>query len=262
MRKPPLEKSSAGPVVDGRAIEDFLRRLAAGSSPNELRKEDKKKVRELAGLLPEIERAISKRPNPCIVDAAAGRGWVGLATLALLAPRTSETLSVVAIERDPRHVGLAEAAATSEGLSGFHARAADLADPSAWPERADLVVALHACGDASDRAIAGAIAIRASHVLVAPCCVASKLPAAQRGRETLERLGLPSRGEIRRRFVEAFVMGTRTLALEAGGYHTEVVAFVGESVTPHNVVLRARLVDEPVRRERARCTLEQLLTPR
>jgi hypothetical protein len=245
--------------IDARAIEDFLRRIVPGNPANDLRNEDKKKVRELCGLLPEIERALAKARAPTIVDAASGRGWVGLAAMSLLAPRLAGALSVVAIERDTRRLELARDAAKNERLEGYVAHAADVSDASVWPERADLVVALHACGDASDRTIERAIAIRAKHVLVAPCCLAMSLPAARRGREEVARLGLPRRGEIRRRFVEAFVMGTRTLALEAGGYHTDAVAFVPETVTPYNLVLRGRLVDEPERRESSRLALERLL---
>jgi hypothetical protein len=37
----------------------------------------------------------------------------------------------------------------------------------------------------------------------------------------------------------------RTLALEAAGYETTVVPFVPPTVTPHNLLWRARRVGEP-----------------
>ena len=44
----------------------------------------------------------------------------------------------------------------------------------------------------------------------------------------------------------------RTWVLEAAGYQTEVVEFVGPTVTPHNLLWRARRVLEPVRMAAAR----------
>jgi hypothetical protein len=48
----------------------------------------------------------------------------------------------------------------------------------------------------------------------------------------------------------------RTWRLEAAGYETEVVEFVGPSVTPYNLLWRSRLVREPRRMEAAQRTLK------
>lgn len=247
--------------IDPSAIRDVLERAIGGDVGKTLRKEDRKKARELEGFLPEIARALAHAETGVIVDAAAGRGWVGLAALALLAPQVRAPMSVCAIERDPRRAALAAAAGERLGLTGYASRTGELADEALWPARADLVIALHACGSASDDAIDAAVRVRAPHVLIAPCCVARRLPVALRGEAELMRLGLPSRGAIRRHFVEAFVLGARTLKLESHGYHTELVAFAPDTVTPYNVVLRGRLVNEPVRRERAVRDLARLLAP-
>ena len=50
---------------------------------------------------------------------------------------------------------------------------------------------------------------------------------------------------MRRRFIQAMVDAERTRRLEAAGYETEVVEFVGATVTPHNLLWRARRVGEP-----------------
>ena len=63
---------------------------------------------------------------------------------------------------------------------------------------------------------------------------------------------------MRRRLVQALVDAERTWRLEAAGYETEVVELVSPSVTPHNLLWRARLVAEPVRMARARRHLDSL----
>jgi hypothetical protein len=62
---------------------------------------------------------------------------------------------------------------------------------------------------------------------------------------------------VRNRFVQAFVDAERTWRLEAEGYETEVVEFVGATVTPHNLLWRARRVQEPSRMADARRTLDE-----
>jgi hypothetical protein len=49
------------------------------------------------------------------------------------------------------------------------------------------------------------------------------------------------------------------LRLESEGYVVEVVAFVAATVTPHNLLWRARRVDEPRRRQRAQDELARFL---
>jgi hypothetical protein len=218
--------------IDRETIERFLHDVAIGGEGLRLRDEDKKKARELAGLLPEIARALEGTPAPVLVDAAGGSGWVGLAALALL---ELPGLRVIGIEREAAKAARASAL---RGEARYEVREADVADAGAWPDAPDLVVALHACGAASDHVIERAAAASARHVLVIPCCVASTLPLAELAATKADVLGLPRPGPVRRRFVESFVLGARLLAMESLGYRTEAVAFVGETVTPYNVLLR------------------------
>jgi hypothetical protein len=51
----------------------------------------------------------------------------------------------------------------------------------------------------------------------------------------------------------------RTWRLEAAGYETEVVEFVAPTVTPHNLLWRARLVGESRRMTTARSAWENLM---
>lgn len=242
------------PAIDTAAVESFLHRVAIGGAGLRLRDEDRKKARELVGLLPEIVRALGRRRAPLLVDAAAGSGWVSLATLALARPDAR----ALAIERDAKKAERARALAAAATLPSLEVREADLADASAWPSEPDLVVALHACGAASDLAIAHAARVDARAVLVVPCCVASALPMASLAVRKADALGLPRAAPVRRRFVESFVLGARLLTLESLGFETEAVSFVGESVTPYNVVLRGRRGRDAARMRRAATELSIL----
>jgi hypothetical protein len=120
-----------------------------------------------------------------------------------------------------------------------------------------LVVALHACGSASDEVIAASIEVRARWILVVPCCYVQATPAID---HAADRLGISRQAEVRRRFTQSLVDSRRTLRLEAAGYEVTVTAFVAPTVTPHNLLWRARRVGEPKRMQLAAEQLARLET--
>lgn len=230
--------------MDVATLEELLARGWIAAPGTSLRDEDRKKARELVGILAEVMRAEARCPRAqetvTLVDAAAGKGYVGV-----IASTLSPRLRVRAIERDPRRLALMQEAAARIG-GRVEAIAGDVGDQAAWSGEVDVVIALHACGDASDLVIERATAANARSILIAPCCVASKLPAAQRANARAEALGMP-RGEVRRGFIESLVASERMLELEARGWRTEVVPFAAPSVTPYRHLLRAERLGEPGR---------------
>jgi len=256
-----MARTTAAPagLPDLTRVEATLRDLFIAAEGAGLRDEDRKKARELVPLLAEVARALGARSRPrLVVDAASGKSYVGLLAAALLP--AGDALRVVAIEREPRHARAARDAAARLGVGGrFELTEADVGDPAAWPEAPDLVVALHACGPASDAIIARATAARARRLLLVPCCLSDAVEAMTRARAAAARLALPEQAEVRRRFYQALVDAERTLRLEAAGYAVEVVALVPPTVTPHNLLWRARRVDEPERQQRAEADLARFL---
>jgi hypothetical protein len=240
-----------------------LHRLYIAVPGTSLRKEDRKKTAELAGLLAEIDRivrATARGRALDVVDAAAGKAYVGLLAAELVLARTSRSGRITLIERDRDRARACRLAATGVCAPAVDitVREADVADPASWPAEPDLVVALHACGPAADAIIAAAVACRARHLLLVPCCTSKAVAAAPLAARRARELGLPRHAEVRRRFIQAVVDGERTLVLEAAGYQTEVIPFVPPTVTPHNLLWRARRVGEPRRMAAAARCLQRL----
>ncbi len=236
-----------------------------GAAGTTLRREDEKKARELVGFLREATflidsfararaRTRTKR-ELVVVDAAAGKGYVGVALA-----RAGTGVAVTALERDASRVEAIRHACGALGVprERVDARVADVSDSAAWPASPDVVVSLHACGDATDRVIDRSIACGARALLVAPCCVAGELPAAQRAEARAARDGLDRHGELRRRFVETYVLGERVLTLESAGYKVALVPFAAPTVTPYNVAIRATVSREPERIARTSEALARL----
>jgi hypothetical protein len=246
-------------------IETALHRLYIAAPRASLRKEDRKKAVELAGMLVEIDRIVkstrSKRPFH-LVDAAAGKAYVGLLAAELILAKKGRSSRVTLIERESRRAAACQQASARVRAPGadIEVLAADVADEAAWPREPDLVVALHACGPAADVILRQAVAARTRHLLLAPCCTSESVAASQRATRRAEALGLPQHAEVRRRFIQAMVDAERTLTLEASGYETTVVAFVPPTVTPHNLLWRARRVGEAGRMAAAASQLARFLT--
>jgi hypothetical protein len=246
------------------AIQDALHRLYIGSPSASLRQEDQKKAAELAGLLPEIGRVLPKartaRPMT-LVDAAAGKAYVGILVAEFILSARGQTGNVILIERDARRAAGCRDAVTRMQAPGVIVTVVetDVADRSAWPARPDLVVALHACGTAADAIADAAAACEAKHLLLVPCCTSEKVRGAELAARRAETWGIPRHAEVRRRFVQAMVDAERTLRLEASGYETVVVPFVPPTLTPHNLLWRARRTIEAGRMAEAAEHLRRLL---
>jgi len=245
------------------AVQEALNRLYIAAPGASLRKEDRKKAAELVGLLSEIEHTLngSKAGPVHLVDAAAGKAYVGLLTAELFLTNRPQRSHVTMIEREP-----GRAAACREAVARVRAENVDftiiqgeVANQSAWPDKPDVVVALHACGPAADAIADRSIASRTRHLLLVPCCTSEAVTAVDLATRHAEALGLPRHAEVRRRFIQSIVDAERTLRLEAAGYETIVVPFVSPTHTPHNLLWRARRVTEPVRMAEAARRLQQLL---
>jgi len=225
-------------------IQTWLDRLYISAEGAGLRDEDRRKALEVAAILDEIERAakgFSCRRSLLLVDAAAGKSYVGLLAAQLVFPELGVNAGVILLEKNERLLALSRRA--SERLQTpvpIECRQGDVSDPALWPDKPDIVVALHACGSASDAIIERASACEARLLLLVPCCTSDAVPAVARAIEEATRQDIPRQAPVRRRFIQALVDADRTRRLEAAGYRAEVVEFVGATVTPHNLLWRAR----------------------
>lgn len=244
-------------------IEQWLDRLYIAADGAGLRVEDRKKAFEVSSMLEEIERLIvriSRQSQLVLVDAAAGKSYIGLLAAKLLLDPIDRNASVITIEQNEKRVETGiQAIKRLKSATHIECRAADVSSDSAWPQNVSIVAALHACGPAADAIIDKTISIRARNLLLVPCCTSEAVPSAANARIKADTLGIPRHAPVRRRFIQAIVDTHRTWRLEAAGYQTEVVEFVPPTITPHNLLWRARLVGEAQRMKYAQQKLEMLL---
>jgi hypothetical protein len=211
------------------AIRACLHRLFIAAEGTTLRREDEKKAVEIQGFLALLDGRVAKRS--VLLDAAAGKSPVGLTAVELLG---YERLMV--IEGDPERVAACRSASSRlTRTARVDVRAGDLHDDASWPAEVDVVLALHACGAATDAVFEHAVRRRARWIIVAPCCYGATVPFAARAEATALALGVNRHAALRRTIVQALVDTERTLGLEAAGYEVTVAPFVAPTVTPHHL---------------------------
>jgi hypothetical protein len=244
-------------------VEDWLDRLYIAAEGAGLRLEDRRKASEVAAMLEEIERAVSgfsRRASIVLVDAAAGKSYVGLLAAQLILAARDSRASVVTIECDPGRVESSRrAAARLECSVPVECFEASVETSTAWPRQPSIITALHACGHAADAIIDRTIESGARTLLLVPCCTSDAVTASNQALAHAEALGIPRHAPVRRRFIQGVVDAERTWRLEAAGYETEVVEFVAPTITPHNLLWRARLVKEPRRMAAAKTARQKLI---
>jgi hypothetical protein len=226
--------------------------LFIASDGTGLRKEELKKAREMAAMLDELHRVV--RPGRLVVDAAAGKSYVGL-----LAAELAGVERIHVIERDAARARLCrEATARLTRPAEVTIVEGDVSDRASWPAGPDVVVALHACGAASDAILDAAVVAETRWLFLVPCCYAHAVPFSQRAEALADAMGVPEHAEVRRRTVTSLIDAERTLRLEAAGWETTVMALVPPTVTPHNLMWRARRMREPNRMRQAAERLARL----
>jgi hypothetical protein len=225
-------------------VEEALARAYVGGETRFLRKEDRQKAKEIAALLAELGRIVptssgsrKRARSPIrVVDACSGKATAGV----LFAHFATVPVELTVIERDPKLAKRAREGAANLGVA-CNVIEGDISDAALWPANPDIVIAMHACGVATDFALDRAIAAHAKRIFSIPCCYGSK------DHPLADELGLLKHGAVRVRFSRAMIDAERTARLEAAGYETEVVDLVEPTVTPFNLLWRAKFVHEAVR---------------
>ena len=241
-------------MISAPDVEAKLHSMFIDAEGTSLRREDLKKAIEVAALLNELAR-LSR--DATLVDVAAGKSYLGLLAIELLGFE-----DLIVIEREEKRLAdVRHAMGKLSRPAKVALHHGDAADPAFWPSAPGAVTALHACGPASDLVIDAAIASEAKWLLLVPCCYGATIPTWPAAQARAEQLGLPHHAEVQKRFLQSFIDAERTLRLEAAGWETTVIPFVAPTVTPHNLLFRARRLKEPRRMAEAAERRKRLLTP-
>ena len=194
-----------------------------------------------------------------IVDAGCGNAYLSLA-LYLYAGLRGIDVELAAVDHNPEVLASVRAIAERLGYSGVTLQDSTIDDFTTQSRNrdagpVDLLVSLHACDTATDDAVAAGVTLGAGAIVVAPCCQHELVAQLEeRERDSVGNAAgraLTGPGLFRHRFADLLTDALRAAALEARGYHVDVLEFVSAEHTARNVMLRAELRPPGTGRERA-----------
>ena len=190
-----------------------------------------------------------------LADLGCGKGYLTFAAWHLLRHQLKLQAEVIGIDAEPGVIASCEAVASQLAAPGLTFRSGSISTAELPP--LDILIALHACNDATDHALARGVAAGARLIVVAPCC----------HKDIRRALGAPSpvapllaHGLFKERFAEWLTDGLRVLALEAAGYTVTVSELVDAVHTPKNVLIGAVRGQTAERRAAARNEFAALKT--
>lgn len=106
----------------------------------------------------------------------------------------------------------------------------------------DLLLTLHACDTATDKALSFAMKHNISHIVCVPCCHREmNAQYSLKGFESIMKYGI-----LKARIADALTDGMRGNYLEANGYDVSIVEYISPLDTPKNLMIRAEKVREEI----------------
>jgi SAM-dependent methyltransferase len=199
------------------------------------------KRRQVDAFLRAVESTVDSQVHD-VVDLGCGNAYLTFAAYRYLSAKNPDVrVTGVDVREDQRERNTV--LAKELGYDNVRFVAGSIVD--APVERADVVLALHACDTATDEALARAIRWGARYVLAAPCChhdIAAQL--RDRGAPSPYRM-IVRQPILRERLADVLTDGARAALLRLYGYRVDVVEFVESKHTPRNVLLRARRTGTP-----------------
>ena len=185
--------------------------------------------------------ASSPARQPVIADMGCGKGYLTFGAWHLLNRVLKIPARVIGVEQRSELVTSGNRIAAELGMKDLEFLSGTIETVQLPP--LDVLIALHACDTATDRAIERGIHAGARLIVVAPCCHQELRPKL--GRPDLL-APLLRHGLFEERLAEWLTDGLRTLFLEWAGYQTRVIEFVSSEHTPKNVMIAAIRHGRPV----------------
>ncbi|MFJ5381824.1 class I SAM-dependent methyltransferase [Cupriavidus sp. CER94] len=259
--------SSTHEVRPGQSIE-LLKELHILTRDGKMNQDSRRKLKQVYHLFQFIEPLLREVKDTkgavSLVDHGAGKSYLGFILYDLFFKELKDSSHIYGIETREELVTSSTALARRLGFPGMsflNLSVADSITSPALPETVDVVTALHACNTATDDAIRFALARRAQHIVLVPCCQA-EVAAVLRKHKGRLLAGNPMTEIWRhplhtREFGSQLTNVLRCLQLEANGYQVSVTELVGWEHSMKNELIIAQYKDLPRRRPAER--LQQVL---
>jgi SAM-dependent methyltransferase len=182
-----------------------------------------------------------------ILDIGSGKGYLTFALYDHLRQQTGLDWEVTGVEVRKPLVDFCNQVA--EQLRYSNLRFEQVEANHLKLDRADVIIALHACDTATDDAIHRGIMSAARVIVCAPCCQHQLAPQLTSQTNSLQ--GILRFGLLKQRQADLVTDAARGLLMEAAGYRVKIIEFIATEHTSKNLMI-AGVKSETVDRQRAR----------
>jgi hypothetical protein len=249
-------------VRPGQSLE-LLKELHILTRDGQMNQDSRRKLKQVYHLYqfiePLLQETAARQPAINLVDHGAGKSYLGFILYDLFFKERADASRIFGIETRAELVARSQELAARlafPGMEFLNLSVAESIDSPQLPARIDVVTALHACDTATDDAIRFALARRARHIVLVPCCQAEV--AAELRRDKAARLARSVLAELWRHPIHTREFGShltnvlRCLQLEAHGYQVTVTELVGWEHSMKNELIVASDRGQPQRRAQER----------
>lgn len=204
---------------------------------------------------PLLKDVLASKESVSLVDHGAGKSYLGFIIYDLFFKALQAGSHIYGIETREELVARSQELAAKfnfPGMSFLPLSVAESTESKLLPEQIDIVTALHACNTATDDAIHFALAKKAKHIVLVPCCQAEVASVLKKNKG--QSLGKSALTEIWRHPIHTREFGSqitnvlRCLQLEAHGYQVNVTELVGWEHSMKNELIIATYKNLPRRR--------------
>ena len=254
-------------IKPGQSIE-LLKALHILTRDGNMNQDSRRKLKQVYHLYQFIEPLLQQIQQDQdaiqLVDIGAGKSYLGFILYDLFFKTLVNASHIYGIETRQELVSHAQELAARldfRGMSFLNMPVAAATASDNFPEKIDMVTALHACDTASDEAIDFALHKQASFIVLIPCCQAEVAAVLRKNKG--QELARNILTELWRHAIHTREFGShltnvlRCLRLEAHGYQVTVTELVGWEHSMKNELIIARYKNLP--RNRAAERLQEML---
>ena len=232
-----LDKSTAFEVRPEQSV-DLLKALHILTVDGKMNQDSRRKLKQVYHLFRFIEPLLAQvwadKGHLTVVDHGAGKSYLGFILYDLFfKPQQlpANAAMIYGIETREELVKTSQHLAQQAGFDGMaflNLSVAESTTSPQLPDQIDIVTALHACDTATDDAIAFALAKKAQHIVLVPCCQAEVASVLRKNKNPANPISEMWRHPIHtREFGSQITNVLRCLQLEAHGYSVSVIELVG-----------------------------------
>lgn len=226
--------------VRARQAKQLLRALGLATEEGEVKAPLRRKFNQINRLILLLQPLLDRLPKDrevVVLDCGCGKSYLSFLLNYHFRRNLKQQAFFHGIDREPALI--AHCDALRETLK-YHNMAFQLGDIGDFTldRPVDLLVSLHACNTATDKALERAVEMGVPFIVVAPCC--QQELASQLRPEACP--GLFDEGLLKEKMAALMTDALRCLALRSRGYLVRAAEFVPPWDTPKNVLIRAERV--------------------